>query len=64
MGMVLLIVLVIVLLGTVPIYRHSRKWGYRPAGGVSLLVVILVILLLMEMIPWSYGPTPAVVVPR
>lgn len=63
MGMVLLIVLVIVLLGTVPVYPHSRKWGYRPAGGVSLLVVVLLILLLMGSIPWGYGPTP-VVVPR
>jgi hypothetical protein len=47
LGTVLLIVLVLLLLGALPTWPHSRNWGYYPSGGVGLLVVILVVLLLM-----------------
>lgn len=43
---ILLVVLVLMLLGVVPRWPHSRNWGYGPSGGVSLILVILVILLL------------------
>jgi len=43
---ILLIVAVLVLLGALPAWPHSRKWGYYPSGGMGLLLVILVILLL------------------
>jgi len=46
MGLILLIVLILVLLGTIPTWPHSRSWGYYPSGGVGLIVVILLILLL------------------
>ena len=46
-GMILLIVLVLVLIGAVPAWPHSRGWGYGPTGGIGLVVLILVILLLM-----------------
>jgi len=42
-----LIVLVLVLVGVLPTWGHSSKWGYGPSGGVGLLVVVLLILLLM-----------------
>lgn len=50
LGTVLLIVLVLLLLGALPTWPHSRSWGYYPSGGLGLLVVILLILFLMGMI--------------
>jgi uncharacterized protein DUF3309 len=47
MGLILLIILIILLLGTVPRWPHSRNWGYGPSGGVGLLLIIVLILLLM-----------------
>jgi hypothetical protein len=46
-GLILLIILVLVLLGALPTWPHSRSWGYMPSGTVGLIVVILVVLLLM-----------------
>jgi hypothetical protein len=47
LGTLLLIVLVLMLIGAIPSWPHSRSWGYGPSGGLGLIVVILVILLLM-----------------
>jgi len=47
MGTILLIILVLILVGVIPTWPHSRNWGYAPSGGVGLLLLILVILLLM-----------------
>ena len=47
LGTILIIVLVLMLLGALPTWPHSRQWGYYPSGGLSLVVVILIILLLM-----------------
>ena len=46
MSLILLIVLVLLLVGAIPTWPHSRDWGYYPSGGVGLLVLILIILLL------------------
>lgn len=46
-GAILLIVLIIVLIGVVPTWPHSRGWGYYPSGGIGIVVVILLVLLLM-----------------
>jgi Protein of unknown function (DUF3309) len=46
LGTILLIVLVLMLVGTLPTWSHSRSWGYGPSGGLGLVVVILVVLLL------------------
>lgn len=46
LGTILLIVLVLLLIGTIPTWPHSRGWGYGPSGGLGLVVLILVILLL------------------
>jgi hypothetical protein len=43
---VLLIILVLIALGALPTWPHSRSWGYYPSGGLGLIVLILVILLL------------------
>lgn len=45
MGLILLIVLVVLLLGAIPAWPHSRGWGYWPSGTLGLVVLILVILL-------------------
>ena len=47
LGTILLIVLVLLLIGAVPSWPHSRNWGYGPSGGLGLVVLVLVVLLLM-----------------
>ena len=47
LGLVLLIVLILVLLGAIPRWPHSRSWGYAPSGTIGLIIVILIILLLL-----------------
>ena len=47
LGTILLIVLVLILLGVLPTWPHSKSWGYYPSGGLALVVLILLILLLM-----------------
>jgi len=46
-GLLLLIVVVLVLLGVIPRWPHSRSWGYAPTGVVGTVLVVLVILLLL-----------------
>ncbi len=43
---ILLVVLVLMLLGAIPSWTHSRSWGYGPSGGLGLVLLILVILML------------------
>lgn len=47
LGTILLIVLILILIGAIPAWPHSRSWGYWPSGGVGLVVLVLVVLLLM-----------------
>ena len=47
LGTILLIVLVLILLGVIPAWPHSKSWGYAPSGALGLIVVILLVLLLM-----------------
>lgn len=47
LGTILLIVLVLLLIGAIPSWPHSRNWGYGPSGGLGLIVVIVLVLLLM-----------------
>lgn len=46
-GTILLIVLILMLVGALPSWPHSRSWGYYPSGGLGLVVIILVVLLLL-----------------
>ena len=46
MGTILLVVLILMLLGAVPAWPHSRSWGYGPSGGLGLVVIILLVLVL------------------
>ena len=47
LGTILLIVLVLLLIGAIPRWSHSRNWGYGPSGGLGLVLVVVVILLVM-----------------
>ncbi|PUA29498.1 MAG: DUF3309 domain-containing protein [Cellvibrio sp. 79] len=47
LGTILLIVLILILIGAIPAWPHSRNWGYGPSGGLGLVIVILIILLLL-----------------
>lgn len=46
-GTILLIVLILVLLGVIPTWPHSRGWGYGPSGILGAVLVVLIVLLLM-----------------
>jgi len=46
MGTILLVILILMLLGSIPAWPHSRSWGYGPSGGLGLVVIILLILVL------------------
>lgn len=46
-GTILLIVLILILVGAVPAWPHSRNWGYAPSGTIGVILVILLILVLM-----------------
>ncbi|PKN36642.1 MAG: DUF3309 domain-containing protein [Deltaproteobacteria bacterium HGW-Deltaproteobacteria-2] len=47
MGTILIVILVLILVGALPTWPHSKNWGYYPSGGVGLILLILLILLLM-----------------
>ena len=46
-GTILLIILILMLVGALPTWPHSRSWGYYPSGGLGLVVLILLILVLL-----------------
>jgi hypothetical protein len=46
-GTILLFVLILVLIGAIPTWPHSRNWGYGPSGGLGLVLLILLVLVLM-----------------
>jgi hypothetical protein len=47
LGTILLIILILILVGALPSWPHSKSWGYGPSGGVGLIVLIIVVLLVM-----------------
>ena len=62
MGTILLILLVLLLLGALPTYPYSRNWGYAPSGVATVLLVILLVLLFMNVLPWGFTTATPVVV--
>src|SRR5690349_9377204 len=50
LGLILLIVVILMLVGAVPAWPHSRGWGYGPSGGLGLVLVIVIVLMLMHYI--------------
>jgi hypothetical protein len=47
MGTILIVILILVLVGALPTWPHSKSWGYYPSGGLGLILLIVIILLLM-----------------
>lgn len=47
LGTILLIVVILLLVGALPRWSHSRQWGYFPSGGLGLILLVLIVLLLM-----------------
>lgn len=47
LGTILLIVLILLLIGAIPGWPHSRSWGYAPSGGIGLILMVLLILVLL-----------------
>lgn len=46
-GTFLMIIVILMLVGVLPTWPHSKSWGYYPSGGLGLVVLILLILLLL-----------------
>jgi hypothetical protein len=58
LGTILLIILVLLVIGALPTYPYSRKWGYGPSGVLGALLVVLLILLLLGAIPGPFAAAP------
>jgi len=52
LGTILLVVLLLMLIGSLPVYPYSNQWGYYPSGGVGLVLVIVLVLLLLDRFPF------------
>ena len=46
-GTILLVIFILMLVGVIPIWPHSRDWGYMPSGVIGLLVILLFLLVIM-----------------
>ena len=46
MGTILLVILILIVIGALPTWSHSRSWGYGPSGIIGLIVLVLIVLLL------------------
>jgi len=49
-GTILLIILLLMLVGVLPTWPHSREWGYGPSGGLGLVLIIILVLVLLGVI--------------
>jgi len=58
-GLILLILILLIVLGSAPTWPHSRTWGYGPSGTAAVVLVILLMLILFTpWVPWGFGPPP------
>ena len=51
LGTILLVLLILMVIGAMPTWPHSRGWGYYPSGGIGLVLLILLILVLLGRVP-------------
>lgn len=54
MGLIIVILLVLLLAGSVPVWPYSQNYGYAPAGGLGLVLVVLLLLILLGHVPWGW----------
>ena len=47
LGTIILIIILLMLVGAIPTWSHSKSWGYAPSGGLGLVLVVLIVLMLM-----------------
>ena len=47
LGTILLVILILMLVGVLPTWPHSRNWGYAPMGGLGLVLIVVLILVLL-----------------
>ena len=47
LGTILIVVLILMLLGAIPLWPHSKSWGYYPSGGLGLVVLVILILMVL-----------------
>ena len=47
LGMIVLIVLLLMVVGAVPAWPHSRSWGYYPSGGLGLVLIVILVLVVL-----------------
>lgn len=47
LGTILIVIVILMLLGAIPAWPHSREWGYYPSGGLGLVLIVVVILLVL-----------------
>jgi hypothetical protein len=52
LGTILIVILILMLIGAMPNWPHSRSWGYGPTGILGVVVVVLLILLLLGKLPF------------
>lgn len=50
LGTLLLVIIILMFIGVIPAWPHSRGWGYRPSSGLGLLLIILLVLILLDRI--------------
>lgn len=54
MGILLLVVLVLLAMGSLPTWNHSRQWGYGPSGGLGLVLLVLLVMVFLGYIPRGF----------
>ena len=50
LGIILLVILIVLLVGALPRWPHSRQWGYRPTGLLGVLLIVLLVLLVLRIV--------------
>lgn len=63
MWTLLLIILVLMAVGSTPAWPYSRSWGYAPSGLLGTLLAILIVLMLLQVVPFGFGPGPGLTGP-
>lgn len=63
MWTLLLIILVLMAAGSAPAWPYSRSWGYAPSGLLGTLLAILIVLMLLQVVPFGFGPGPGLTGP-
>lgn len=59
LGLILLVLLLMMLVGTLPSWPHSRSWGYGPSGTLGVLLAVLLVLALLGYLPIGWHTTVA-----